>query len=241
MPRLWFQVRRYVILFEGRTGSSYLTELFWSHPRIRARSEGLAAIYHDGGTAAEQLCWARAALTPPVLGRFSAVGFKTKVHEMFDPRRMAELFRAKNAHVFHMQRRNRIKLLLSEINALRLSQKTGQWNIYREEDRLPPVRVDPEEFRFLLKGREEREQKLTDYVAALGLPTLPVFYEDLVREKEKTLDRIFSFLGIEPRALRAKMIKHNSEDLREVIENFDDLRSRFVGTPYEPMFDEGAK
>ena len=33
-------------------------------------------------------------------------------------------------------------------------------------------------------------------------------------------------------------LKVTSDDLRDSVKNFDELRARYVGTPYEPMFDE---
>jgi hypothetical protein len=33
-------------------------------------------------------------------------------------------------------------------------------------------------------------------------------------------------------------LKHTSDDLRQVVVNFEDLRRRYAGTPYAPMFDE---
>jgi hypothetical protein len=38
--------------------------------------------------------------------------------------------------------------------------------------------------------------------------------------------------------LEARTLKHTNDDLRQVILNFDELRSGYAGTPYEHMFDE---
>jgi hypothetical protein len=38
--------------------------------------------------------------------------------------------------------------------------------------------------------------------------------------------------------LESRTLKHTNDDLRQVILNFDELRSDYVGTPYECMFDE---
>jgi hypothetical protein len=36
-----------------------------------------------------------------------------------------------------------------------------------------------------------------------------------------------------------KTLKHTSDDLRQVVVNLDELRARYAGTRYAPMFDEG--
>ena len=38
--------------------------------------------------------------------------------------------------------------------------------------------------------------------------------------------------------MKGSTVKVTSDDLRESIENFDDLREHYVGTEYEAMFDE---
>ncbi len=38
--------------------------------------------------------------------------------------------------------------------------------------------------------------------------------------------------------MKVKCIKNTSDDLRKVIMNFDELRSHYIGTPFELMFDE---
>ena len=49
---------------------------------------------------------------------------------------------------------------------------------------------------------------------------------------------MFAFLDVPERAVQSKTLKHTSDDLRQVITNFDDLRARYTGTRYASMFDE---
>ena len=52
------------------------------------------------------------------------------------------------------------------------------------------------------------------------------------------LNRVFSFLEVEPRPVELSTLKITNDDLREVIVNFDELRAMYSGTQYEVMFDE---
>jgi hypothetical protein len=64
-------------------------------------------------------------------------------------------------------------------------------------DRLRELEVNPLLFRTWLREVENEQQKIVDYVAGLGLLTLPVDYEDLLLNERATLDRVCSFLGIQ--------------------------------------------
>jgi hypothetical protein len=72
----------------------------------------------------------------------------------------------------------------------------------------------------------------------LGLPLFRLCYEDLLGKKDESLERLFQFLGARPMSVRGQTLKITSDDLRAAIVNFDQLRANYVGTQYEPMFDE---
>jgi LPS sulfotransferase NodH len=231
-------VTPYVILFIERDGSTYLTSLLTSHPEVRAVYERFAVMRQKGERAQAQLQWARDFLSPPIVGASAAIGFKTKLVDVLDPEGFAEVLRATRSRVLQMQRRNHVKAVVSRINARRLHASSGNWNLYHEEDRLPPLAIDVEEFERDLQERAQAERELESYVARLRLPALRLVYEDLLGDREGTLQKVFSFLGLRPMRLQEKTLKHTSDDLRQAVLNFDDLRARYAGTAYEPMFDE---
>jgi LPS sulfotransferase NodH len=232
------QVTPYVILFIERDGSTYLTSLLMSHPDINAVYERFSVLKQKGATVKEQLEWADKFLTPPFIGRKAVVGFKTKLVDVLDLEGFSRLLQKKNAHILQMQRRNRIKAVVSRINARRLYEASGKWNLYQESDRMPPMTVDPDEFARFLKEREQADQDLESFAVQLGLPRLKLIYEDLLRDRDAVLNTVFAFLKVRPKPVQGSTLKHTKDNLREVVINFDDLRSRYVGTPYEEMFDE---
>jgi hypothetical protein len=137
-----------------------------------------------------------------------------------------------------MRRRNMVKAVVSRINARRLYEASGKWNLYKEADRMPPTEFDPEQFDLYLKEREASDCELNDYVDGLDLPRLRVEYEDLLVNRDAALSRVFDFLRIRRFPVQGKTLKHTGDDLREVVLNFDELRGRYAGTVYGPMFDE---
>ena len=49
---------------------------------------------------------------------------------------------------------------------------------------------------------------------------------------------MYQFLSVTPMPLKAKTSKNTSDNLRDVIINFDEIKAYYFKTPYEKMFDE---
>jgi len=231
------QITPYIILFIERDGSTYLTSMLMSHPQVEAVYEHFAVMKQQGATADEQLRWAGSFLTPPLIGKKKAVGFKTKLVDVLDPDGFAAIVRKTGCRVIQMRRRNFIKAVVSRINARRLFEASGKWNLYQESDRMPPLQIDLAEFDQFIKEREQADQQLDDYAASLNLPRMIIEYEDLLTAKDQTLSSLFSFLKIEDLPVQSKTLKHTSDDLSEVVLNYAELRQHFAGTVYETMFE----
>ena len=234
-----FAVTPFVILFVERAGSSFLQTALKSHPSILARPEKLGALRHDGGSARDQLKWTSRFLNAPLVGRHRAIGFKTKLVDVLDREGFAKVLCQRGVKVIHLQRRNSIKAVVSTLNARRQWEVSGNWNLHSEVTRLPAFTVDPTEFARLLKEREELNRDLENYVQTLELPTLRLWYEDLLWDRDSFLRETLDFLNVPVRRLEATTLKNTKDDLRQAITNFDELRASYEGTPYESMFDEG--
>jgi LPS sulfotransferase NodH len=230
------QVRRFVILMQGREGSTYVVEALDSHPAVRAAGERLPGLKEQGAHA--QLQWVRRFLTPPLLGRSRAIGFKTKLVDVLDPGRFADMLVRMQVSVIWLQRRNLVKQVISWINARRLYEARGDWQLYDERDRLSPPTIGVEEFRRKLEKGEEQRRCTEAFVDGLPLPVLSVFYEDLLVDQQTTFEQTFRFLGVPYRPVQGRTLKVTSDDLRQAIANFGQLRAQYVGTQYESMFDE---
>jgi hypothetical protein len=226
------------VLFVERAGSTYLMTTLASHPQVHALREQFAVLRQQGEDAAGQLRWARELWTPPLIGEHAAIGFKTKLVDALDRAGFAALLRDKHVKIIQLERRNAVKGVISTINARRLHEVSGNWNLLHEADRMPPFTVDLDEFQQLIQAREAWDNELDTFVNSLRLPTLPLYYEELLEDEGAFLHKVFAFLDVPERAVQSKTLKHTSDDLRQVITNLDDLRTRYAGTRYASMFDE---
>lgn len=230
------EITRYVLFLVARVGSTYLTSLLNSHANVTAAGEALRDLEEEGAEA--QLQWARDFLNPPLVSRNAAMGFNVKLVHLVDPAAFAELLYEEECKIIHLRRRNRIKAVVSRLNGRRLYKRTGMWGLFDESERPGAFHVDPEEFDEFLKHRERVDAELENYVKSLELPTLNLFYEDLLADEDEFLDGVFTFLNVPAKPVEGKTLKITSDDLRDVLLNFDEIRANYVGTEYEAMFDE---
>lgn len=112
------------------------------------------------------------------------------------------------------------------------------WGLFDESNRPGAFVADAQQFDEFLKHREIMDKMLEDYVTQLQLPLLHLYYEDMLVDEPAFLARLFGFLDVPPASATGSTFKITSDDLREVIVNFDEIRANYVGTQYEQMFDE---
>lgn len=236
MLALRTHVVRFVILFPGRVGSTYLVSALDGHRDIEAKGERLDPLRASGASA--QLDWTRRYLRGPIVNRHRAVGFKTKLRDVLDADGFARLLDELDARVMLLDRRNDVKHVVSRVTARHLRDTTGRWNRYGTEPAAAPVEIDPDDFDERLRAVVAEKASIADFVAGLDRPTLGVSYEDLLATPDATFGRVLDFLDVRRRPIRGATEKHTSDDLRDVLVNFETLRARYEGTRFGPMFDE---
>jgi hypothetical protein len=237
MPTLRSRVVRFVILFPGRVGSTFLVSALDAHPDVAAKGERLDPLRADGAVA--QLDWARRYYRGPWINRHRAVGFKTKLRDVLDPDGFADLLARVDARVILLDRRNDVKHVVSRLTARRLRDTTGRWNRYGDDEPArEPIEVDPDDFDTRLQAVVAEKAAIARFVARLDRPNLHVDYEQLLTAPDATFAAVLGFLAVPVRGIAGATRKNTSDDLRDVIVNFDALRARYAGTEYEAMFDE---
>lgn len=232
------KVTPFVILFIERDGSTYMISLMTSHPQIQSVYERFAVLKQKGASGKDQIDWARKFYTPSFITKYGASGFKTKLVDILDKGSFIQLLLEKNVRIIQMQRRNQVKAVISRINAKRLHDVTGNWNLYNEKERLPAFEIDPDVFHQYLLERIQADEDLNNFTKELNLPKLKIVYEELLVNRDVVLSRVFDFLGVDPFPVEGKTLKNTSDDLRDVVLNFEQLRSKYLNTPFETMFDE---
>jgi hypothetical protein len=233
------EIVRFVLLFTGRSGSSYLMDLLDSHPDIRAHGEILTSTTHLG--AEDQLMHVRKFFSPGVLRDFKVIGFKTKLVDILEPSSFSQVLHEMKCRIIVMNRRNVVKSVVSRIFAERIFETYSEWNITKRSMRLPPLVIDPDIFEDFLHHKEKVDEDLFSFVESIQLPTTFVTYEDMLRDPQYCLQGILEFLDVPSVPLTSDIQKHTSDNLREVISNFSEIRAKYVGTRYASMFDEVVK
>jgi hypothetical protein len=195
----------------------------------------------------------------------SAVGFKLAyVHcepPFGFPAILDYLARDKGVRVIHVQRRNMLKSLASE----KMAEVTGEYMRIRafpgfrgllrdfahparalqrarvvvkqsiRQSHMPTsVRLSVEEckayFMATKSAISRHEELFRDH------DKMSVFYEEILSSRDEVFARAQSFLGVEPRTLTVDLRKQNPDDLRALIENYEELRKAFADTEYEEFF-----
>jgi len=236
----------FVIIFQGRVGSTYLTEALDKHSEIVCWKEYFTTITDHldlyerkkrNKKGPTQLEWLDNFYSSPPMS-CSAVGFKTKLKDVLDMEGFSQPLIKHHAKIIHLQRRNKVKLTVSKINAVRLNEATGDWNLYNESQRPEQINIDFEQFDSWLKDCEKRANTEAAFLSKMNLPMINIYYEDLFKENTDSLNKIMNFLGVEFENVQGDALKTTSNDLKEAIENFDELAARYKGTTYEAMFYE---
>jgi len=222
---------RFILLFPGRTGSSWLISCLDSHPALDARGEKLV-----GRSPQSQQRWIRRLYRRGGGRRVRARGFKTKLKDVWDLDGLRAMLMAYDVRVIAMYRRNKIKLAISTINAQRLKAVLGRWNRRRGDATFPPFALEESELRSTLAQCLDRDKQLEAFVGALDLPRLTLHYEELLEALQERMRDVQVFLGVDPASIRSDVVKSTDDDLSRVIVNYVDLRARFDDGPYANMF-----
>jgi LPS sulfotransferase NodH len=237
---------RFIILCAARTGSTMLRFLLNSHPEIVCHGEvmtgtgfvGLAPGPSPIRTKLERL---RDADPVRFMREFvlygedvaGAVGFKIKYEELSRPEFspiLEDLLADKDLRVIHLRRRNRFERLVS----LAVAHRVGLNLIFSEDQRpaVPSFHLSPAQCEADFAEVEARE---TEFAARFGdHPLIETTYEDILAGDDLT--RVQEFLGVRPALLQPSTLKIVDKSVKDLVENYSELRAAFAGTAHERFF-----
>lgn len=230
---------RFVVLTEGRSGSTLLIMSLAQHPDITMYGEifdpkrpddlhGIAVTtpYHPGLDSAHFAQQTFASATG------KAAGFKLLYHQVPGESVWDYLANTK-VKIVRLSRSNLLHVMISWT----VGHTTKQWHARRGETILAalPFRLEPENAeRFFKHCKEYRESKAELFSQN---EVLDITYEDLTGDFLNTVHRVFDFLGLEKHDPEPLLIKTGRPPLA-VLENYEELKQHFQGTEYESFFDE---
>jgi LPS sulfotransferase NodH len=239
---------RFIILGRSRVGSNFLRGLLNSHSQAHVFGE----IFQNK----EEIAWAMPGyrqtagdlqlfrqepvqfVEDKVFHKFSpqitAVGFKIFYYHAQDPQwtpLWQYLQNDRSIKVIHIKRRNILKTHLSRQRAV----QTDRWvNTSGEGRRSAPLSLS---FEACLQDFQETRSWEEQYDATFhDHEMLEVIYEELAADNAAIMQRVQSFLGLQPETLTPETYKQSSAPLSEAIANYGELKSRFAGTPWHAFF-----
>jgi LPS sulfotransferase NodH len=148
------------------------------------------------------------------------------------------LLEEEDVHVLVLERRNLIKQAVSNLNAERVYAAYGVWNLRQDQQAPGPFEADPERFDAALRRVAFEQETLDAFVRFVRRPMLRLEYEGLVRDPRAWFGAACEFLGLTPGEPVSGLRKATDDDLRRVVINLAELRSRYAGSRFESMFDE---
>ena len=254
-------------MYYGGSGSSWLVNTIERARPVLVPCFEPVERHHWKAKASVKLDWVRTALTPPPKRddeeamaewegrlrtspqferlsqrRFSYVGFKMSVDAVKAERRLLDLLVERDTYLIFLKRQNRVKHALS----LYRSSEEGK-NQFGSDGEHPASRVNLKAFDKWLKHAAERHQTTAEFHdrCRAQLPTerlTTVAYEDFVTPggKAETIERMFSFLGIDQSDYRGEstFAKATPDALSVAVGNYDELAAKYQGTEFAAFFAE---
>jgi hypothetical protein len=238
---------KYVIVSRGRTGTTYLMSALRGHPNVVQLFEELeisdkwdttaSVLLKEGKTSYRD---ALNKIYGPHSETVQAVGFKILYPQGRPGKGMVDnawdiLTGMQDLRVIHLKRAN----MLETVRSLYASRYHSRGHLTGNDERSPltpfPITVKECEYHFKeIRKWEEWIDKIFD-----GHPILTLYYDDLIRGLP-SLVQVQEFLGVRPTKIFADTRKVNVEPIEEVIENYQELRDYFLGTPWREFFEVGG-
>ena len=251
---------RFVIFTQPRSGSNLLCGMLNSHPEILCHHEifNPKRIYYSKDfheLLADREQTSRKDLIKGKLGlmtlrqrklnpeRFmfeiwknnfghKAVGFN--LFPTHIPNASMSLIKDNNVKKIILTRRNKLKCYVS----LLIARKTGVWDSYNLSKTKDNVSVSVNAAK-LLKWSLKRDryfENLSKKIIDLEQEFLEISYEDLTNEKSESVkSNLLEFIGVNlnTECLETPLRKQNSNNLKELIANFSELKHNLHGTELE--------
>ena len=224
--------RRFIVLTRSRTGSNLLISLLESHPNIRADGEIFMEL--NGRDYTDSL--AKVFAKQPYYIR--ARGFKIFYYHPRDDASCGlwnDLVNLDDLCVIHLKRRNILRTLISQ----KIAASQDVWlatspSHHNGENKAVTFTVEQlkKGFRRTRKFEEDGDARFRKH------PLMSVYYEDLIDDTEAVFREVSDFLGVQYLPPKTNLRRQNPESINDLLENYDQLKSAFYGTEWQPFFDE---
>jgi LPS sulfotransferase NodH len=221
---------KFVVIARARTGSNLLLSLLNNHQQIRAFGEKFSRL----GNKNTKLIFNE--IFPKKSTK--TIGFKLFYYHPIDSedKSIWEILKNDtNFKIIHLQRKNVLRTHISELIARKLDLWTDRG---RSEIGLvkKKININVDEFYRVLEKNEKQIEKVKNKFQQHKM--IDVFYEDLVDNRSKTMERVFDFLNVSNHDSKTDLIKQNPEKMNDLIMNYEELVEKLINSKYSFMLEE---
>ncbi len=249
---------KFIILGSARTGTNYLQTLLSSHKSIRVFGEifMVSSLRRNPSALIRPAHFLESDVFNKYPKRISAVGFKLMytharygldgiynsglaIFTSYERKRLESVWRYLEKHreikIIHLQRRNIVRTAVSLLRA----RQTNQWALrHSEKPSQTSGRIELSREFLEAFHRDLGSKRAACEASFAGHAVFEVYYEDLVTDRNRELDRIMDFLGVERQHLSTPLVKQNTRSMRDAIADFEHLRNSVEGTRFEHMLSD---
>ncbi len=225
---------KYFILGTQRSGTSLLKTYLASHKNIKSFGE----LFHHSKTIAIKHKYKNQESVSEFLDAIYAndednlvTGFKLMYDQTVRYKEIVPWLIEHKVYCIYIERKNILKLYISKL----LAKQTNIWVMRKE----PLQQVDKIYIKtsILLHELNEivAEQHHLQSIRDEFSNNITVYYEDILKEQEKTSTQLLEFLSLPVVSLASPLKKINSDDIAKIVINYDELKKVLRGTNYEGM------
>jgi LPS sulfotransferase NodH len=257
-------MKNFIILSLQRSGSTYLHRLLDKHTQIECKDEIYRRGAYNKGNF-DYYCYQKQLrkivyftfrnkqyITWPIsnifLGKMSemflkelfgntnkCVGFKLMYNQLLINRFMSKWIKKSNVKIIHLIRENTLKLHLSHLT----KQTRG---LAHSEKPIKAIRiyVNPQTIIDELIKIKESQHKMSELLKNdYSVNSLiKITYEELLFDYQKSIEKIFDFLGVpNEKVSQPKLKKLNPDTARLIIKNYNEIQKHLSGTTFESLLD----
>ena len=216
---------KFIVLAHPRSGSTLLTKLLASHPRIHMLGEIFNSVPQGVDSASRFPYYLERILDPVTnaerqlnltsIDSTDSVGAKLLFFQL-DDKSLLEALLERGYKIIHLTRENQLDRYLSSLSA-RSNQTYFSSPHYKIEDK---VRFSPEKFaRF-----QENNAKLEQDFALEHEAIYRLTYDQLIQNKDQTMSEVFAHLDLSNHQTSTQMRKQNTRDYAESILNYEEAK-----------------
>lgn len=219
--------KKYVVIFQGRSGSKYLHELMSLHSEIEAYTE----VFHERKKRYNSSSQVMRKLDSLFSDKVS--GFQFRFPRHFNEFPEVVKWMEENSHdlkVIFLHRDNKLKAAISQENVKSLKEEYGRPHLRRNDERSSKkITVDVEQVVDQTLRREVLHKKYSRWVKS-KFDHLFISYEDLCDDRERELERLLEFFDLpKDKYLQvlgdyeSNLVKAVSNHISDAVDNYDEL------------------